>query len=167
MCGFYNNFFVADIQFFLSSGVQKFLRFVDRRGAIYRRRLGDLLIHSTAVYAFANESSIHRFLDFTYEHGTVNSTSQCLLWGGIQAGYNDQNSSATVGDYYQRLLVDRNCHASAQMVFENDLSPTYQHAIPPRYRGELSLHTVTAGLVELSEKGILSGWSERIEEAKE
>eukprot|EP00977_Amphora_coffeiformis_P002450 scaffold456_cov171-Amphora_coffeaeformis.AAC.17 len=157
MCGFYNNFFVADIEFFLSNDVQKFLRFVDRRGAIYRRRLGDLLIHSTAVYAFANQSSIHRFLDFTYEHGTVNKTSSCLMWGGIQAGYNDPNSSATVGDYYQRMLVERGCQANAVMLFEDDLSPTYQHTIPPSYRGELSLHTVTAGLVELPGKGILSG----------
>jgi hypothetical protein len=157
MCGFYNNFFVADIQFFLSEEVQNFLRFVDRRGAIYRRRLGDLLIHSTAVYAFANESSIHRFLDFTYEHGTVNSTSNCLMWGGIQAGYNDPNSSATLGDFYQRMLVDRNCPANAQIMFEEDLSPTYQHTIPPRYRGELGLQTITAGLVEIPGKGILSG----------
>ena len=157
MCGFYNNFFVAEIEFFLSEDVQKFLRFVDRRGAIYRRRLGDLLIHSAAVYAFANQSSIHRFLDFTYEHGTVNKTSSCLTWGGIQAGYNDPNSSATVGDYYQRMLVERGCQANAFMLFEADLSPTYQHTIPPPYRGELSLHTVTAGLVELPGKGILSG----------
>ena len=157
MCGFYNNFFVADIEFFLSPDVQKFLRFVDRRGAMYRRRLGDLLIHSTAVYAFANQSSIHRFLDFTYEHGTVNKTSSCLVWGGIQAGYNDPHSRATMDDYYRRMLVERGCHANAVMLFEDDLSPTYQHTIPPAYRGELSLHTITAGLVELPNKGILSG----------
>ena len=157
MCGFYNNFFVASIQFFLSEDVQRFLRFVDRRGAIYRRRLGDLLIHSTAVYAFANESSVHRFLDFTYEHGTINSTSQCLMWGGIQAGYNDPNSSATIDEYYQGLLVDRNCHANVGMLFESDLSPTYQHNISPPYRGELSLLTVAAGLIEIPDKGILSG----------
>ena len=157
MCGFYNNFFVAKIEFFMSEGVQKFLRFVDRRGSIYRRRLGDLLIHSTAVFAFANQSSIHRFLDFTYEHGTINSTSQCLLWGGIQAGYNDPHGMETVGDYYERALLNPNCHANAQMIFEHDLSPTYQHGIRPSYRGELSLQTVTAGLVELPDKGVLSG----------
>ena len=157
MCGFYNNFFVADTEFFLSNEVQNFLRFVDRRGAIYRRRLGDLLIHSTAVYAFANQSNIHRFLDFTYEHGTVNRTSSCLVWGGIQAGYDDPNSSATVDDYYQRMVVQRGCRADANMLFQDDLSPTYQHTIPPTYRGELSLHTVTAGLVESPGKGILSG----------
>jgi hypothetical protein len=163
MCGFYNNFFVADIQFFLSKEVQSFLHLVDRRGSIYRRRLGDLLIHSTAVYAFAEESRIHRFLDFTYEHGTVVDTStsslskSCLLWGGIQAGYNDPYSFRTLAEYYQRMLVDRNCTANATILFEDDLSPTYQHTILPTYRGTLGLHTITAGLVELPGKGLLSG----------
>ena len=157
MCGFYNNFFVADIKFFMSREVQTFLHFVDSRGAIYRRRLGDLLIHSTAVYAFAEESSIHRFLDFTYEHGTVDSTSNCLMWGGIQAGYSDPKRQVTIGDYYRRMLVERSCTANATMLFEQDLSPSYHHKIPPSYRGELSLHTITAGLVELPNKGVLSG----------
>jgi hypothetical protein len=32
MCGFYNNLFVADIQFFRSPEVMKFLRFIDKQG---------------------------------------------------------------------------------------------------------------------------------------
>ena len=78
MCGVYNNFFVAKLDFFQSSEVTQFLKFVDRQGMIYRRRLGDLMIHSMSIYAFARPETIHRFLDFTYEHGTVDPKSGCI-----------------------------------------------------------------------------------------
>jgi hypothetical protein len=54
--GFYNQFFVADINFFLSKPVQHFLNWVDRDGATYQNRTGDLLLHAAAVIAFANLS---------------------------------------------------------------------------------------------------------------
>jgi hypothetical protein len=63
MCGVYNYFFVANLQFFQSPEVTKFLKFVDRQGMIYRRRLGDLMIHSMTIYSFAPMDKIHRFLD--------------------------------------------------------------------------------------------------------
>jgi alpha 1,2-mannosyltransferase len=153
MCGFYNNFFVADLHFFKSEPVQQFLRFIDRQGHIYRRRLGDLMIHSMAVYWFAPQYQIHRFLDFTYEHGTLNTTTGCLLWGGIQAGYQDSNAAETVGRYYDIMTRKRNCSVNSRRLTEEDLSPTYaDHA------GEsMSLWTVTAGGVELPGRGILSG----------
>ena len=62
MCGFYNNFFVADLEYFRSPEVSNFLQFIDKQGNIYRRRLGDLMIHSMAVYWFAPRERIHRFL---------------------------------------------------------------------------------------------------------
>jgi alpha 1,2-mannosyltransferase len=156
MCGFYNNFFVADVQFFLSEPVQSFLQFVRGKGSMYRRRLGDLLVHSAAVYGFANPARIHRFLDFTYEHGTVDGTTGCLMWGGMQAGYTDANASNAVGDYYERRVLGRNCTVDANILLESDLSPTYSH-VPEEHRGSVALHTITAGLAELPNKGILSG----------
>ncbi|KAL7579773.1 hypothetical protein ACA910_021909 [Epithemia clementina (nom. ined.)] len=157
MCGFYNNFFVADLEFFRSLSVQKFLRFIDRQGHIYRRRLGDLMIHSMSVYAFADPNRIHRFLDFTYEHGTFNQTNRCLAWGGIQAGYNDKNSTTTLSEFYHDKLLDRGCFANATLMRPEDLSPSYAH-ISDGYEGTLSLYTITAGRVEFPlGKGILSG----------
>jgi hypothetical protein len=156
-CGFYNNLFVADLQFFRSDKVQRFLQFIDRQGHIYRRRLGDLMIHTMAVIAYAPPERIHRFLDFTYEHGTLNESNGCLVWGGIQAGYDDSNATATLGDYYQSRMIDRGCPCNASLLQEPDLSPTYAHVLQER-REKVSLHTIVAGSVELpAGKGLLSG----------
>lgn len=157
MCGFYNNLFVADLEFFQSDRVKEFLDFIDFHGHIYRRRLGDLMIHTMAVLAFAPPERIHRFLDFTYEHGTENQTSGCLAWGGIQAGYNDPNASTTLEAFYQSRLISRNCQANATFLHDPDLSPSYAH-VPDEWKGRLSLHTIVAGRVDWPPgKGILSG----------
>ncbi|GAX12478.1 alpha 1,2-mannosyltransferase [Fistulifera solaris] len=155
MCGIYNNFFVADLEFFTRPDVAQFLRFIDRQGHIYRRRLGDLMIHSMAVYAFAPPQQIHRFLDFTYEHGTVNRTDGCLVWGGIQAGYDDDHAAETLSQFYDRY---GNCSGvRASYLGVSDLSPSYSHVSTSK-KARLSLFTVTAGEVELpAGKGMLSG----------
>lgn len=169
LCGFYNNFFVADIKFFLQEKVQYFLRFIDQRGHIYRRRLGDLNIHSMAVYAYARPEQIHRFLDFSYEHKTIlNKTDGCITWGGIQAGYKDKNSSSLLLEYYNRHIIKQDCslHVSpknpaekfyqASFLRATDLSPSYQH-LSPQQTKYVHLHTITSGDVELARKGIMSG----------
>jgi hypothetical protein len=157
MCGFYNNMFVADLRFFRSNQVQPFLRFIDKQGQIYRRRLGDLMIHTMAVLAFAPAERIHRFLDFTYEHGTLNETNGCLIWGGIQAGYADPNASATMLDFYRTTMLDRGCSGNATFLTYPDLSPTYSH-LTSELKRKISLQTIVAGRVELpAGKNILSG----------
>ena len=150
MCGFYNNFFVADLSFFQRPDVAEFFRFIDRQGHIYRRRLGDLMIHSMAVYWFSPQTKIHRFLDFTYEHSTFKNTDGCLQWGGIQAGYRDREATAVTR--FRDDLLSRGCPVNVTMMSGPDLSPSYAH-----YREELSLRTVAAGKVEISGKGPLSG----------
>lgn len=156
MCGIYNNFFVAKVSFFQSEQVQKFLHFVDRQGLIYRRRLGDLMIHSMAVYAFSPPEKIHRFLDFTYEHATVDKKTGCVVWGGIQAGYDDPDAERNVDTFLQEKVFSKKCYANATTMHIQDLSPTYSH-VPDRVAGPISLKTVMAGKVELPNKGILSG----------
>jgi hypothetical protein len=156
MCGMYNNFFVAKLAFFQSGPVQRFLKFVDRQGMIYRRRLGDLMIHSLSIYAFSPPDKIHRFLDFTYEHGTVDKETGCVVWGGIQAGYNDPNASETLRKYMKLRVSKTVCNAKVTFPSQEDLSPTYQH-LPPKLEGKVRLHTIMAGMVELPGKGLLSG----------
>lgn len=156
MCGIYNNFFVVDIELFNRPDVKAFLHFIDIQGQIYRRRLGDLMIHSMVVYGFAAQDRVHRFLDFTYEHGTANQTDGCLIWGGIQAGYSDANATQTLSSYYDSMMLSRKCPGNATFLQEEDLSPSFAH-IPDELRGKVSLHTITAGRVELPDKGILSG----------
>lgn len=161
LCGFYNNFFVADLSFFRSDPVQKYLKFIDRHGQIYRRRLGDLMIHSLVVYAYAPREKIHRFLDFTYEHATLNGTDGCLLWGGIQSGYNDPTPSTTLDPFHFRYVLNAT-HCTTVPIRESflgapDLSPSYAH-LQKSLRKRIDLLTITAGDVELPQgKAILSG----------
>lgn len=156
MCGVYNNFFVAKISFFQSSAVQKFLRFVDRQGLIYRRRLGDLMIHSMTIYAFAPSEKIHRFLDFSYEHATVDKNTGCVMWGGLQVGYDDPNSDQTMDRFVSEKVTSKNCQANLTMLGAKSLSPTYAH-LPSRFGGKVALKTAMAGRVELPGRGLLSG----------
>ena len=123
---------------------------------IYRRRLGDLMIHSMAIYGFADPAKIHRFLDFTYEHSTIDKKSGCVIWGGIQAGYDDPDSDATIDAYYKNKVSDKGCQANLTLMSKGSLSPTYSH-LPDRLNGKVALKTITAGRVELPGRGILSG----------
>eukprot|EP00536_Pseudo-nitzschia_multiseries_P009884 jgi/Psemu1/319739/estExt_fgenesh1_pm.C_2870017 len=158
MCGIYNNFFVAKLAFFQSVEVQRFLKVVDRQGMIYRRRLGDLMIHSMSVYAFSPPEKIHRFLDFTYEHSTVNDTTGCVVWGGIQAGYNDPNAGTTLENFLQKKVLGVNgCAANISLMSSDDLSPTYQHLPDHLMNRELTLKSIMYGKVELPYQGLLSG----------
>lgn len=164
LCGFYTNFFVADLTFFQSPDVSKFLNEIDRRGFYFRQRFGDLLVHSLAVYAFAPPTQIHRFLDFTYQHATIDyfkdREKECISWGGIQAGYNDPHGNEVVDKFYETHVLQKDCHtANMTYIAEEDLSPTYSH-IPESARKEgkkFTLKTLHAGRVEVPGQGILSG----------
>ena len=160
ICGFYNNFFVADLNFFTSRPVQKYLKDIDRQGFIYRIRYGDLMLHTTAVYAFAKQEQVHRFLSFTYEHVTLDHVLHpeqgCVVWGGIQAGWDDPNAEETLGRFYKERVLDRNCTANVTYLSLPDLSPSYQH-VPDNMAQSVRLKTIMAGKVELPNQGILSG----------
>ena len=160
LCGLYNNFFVADLDFFVSDPVRKYLKEIDRQGFIYRKRYGDLMIHSTAVYAFADPGNIHRFLDFTYQHVTtdhiLNPGQGCVVWGGIQAGYKDKGAEQTLKSYVKEYVLDKNCTANITFIMQEDLSPTYQH-LPDDWKSRVRLKTIAAGKVELPLQGLLSG----------
>ena len=68
---FYNNFFIADISFFLSPPASDLLRIIDESKLIFTQRTGDLVIHSAVVRLFLPPNQIHWFRDFTYEHMTL------------------------------------------------------------------------------------------------
>ena len=68
---FYNNLFIADISFFLSSPASDLLRVIDESKLIFTQRTGDLVIHSAVVRLFLPPNQIHWFRDFTYEHMTL------------------------------------------------------------------------------------------------
>jgi len=117
------------------------------------------MIHSHAVYGYADPVRIHRFLDFTYEHVTrdhvLHPEQGCVVWGGIQQGYLDPTPENSLNAYLQDVL-DRRCTANVTTMDETDLSPTYQH-IPLNWKGKLHLKTIVAGKVELPGQGTNSG----------
>jgi hypothetical protein len=155
----YNNFFVARVSFFRSPAVQAWLNHTDHRQLAYRQRLGDLLVHSAAVYAFAPPHQVHRFLDFTYQHMTLapdpeSNQAECPIWGGLQAGYNDDNAEELINQL-QREYANCTRPWRVQVLDSNELSPTYNGLNP---QANLTLKGFFAGSVEASKgRGLKSG----------
>ena len=90
--GFYNNFFVTRVAFWLEPHVQAFLKHVEASGEIYRRRWNDLILQSAVVQIFLPPERVHLFLDFTYEHatrGSAGNRTECVVFGGIAQGERD------------------------------------------------------------------------------
>lgn len=78
--GFYNNWFIAEISFFLTPPVSLLLDLIDLTDIIYKQRTGDLVIHSTVVRLFLQPDQIQYFRDFTYEHMTLCRKEKCGPW---------------------------------------------------------------------------------------
>jgi hypothetical protein len=161
LCGFYNNWFIADLSFFLSKPVQGFLKYADHSGDMYRKRSNDLILQTAAVYAFAEESKVHRFLDFTYQHFTSYHDSGCPMWGSLATGYNDKQGTA-VADKLVEDLKAKGCPREEEAfkfkVFDlppADLSPSYSHL--PYHLINMTLRHVKAGLVDVPHRGATSG----------
>mmetsp|Transcript_14450 Transcript_14450/g.31114 ORF Transcript_14450/g.31114 Transcript_14450/m.31114 type:complete len:450 (+) Transcript_14450:260-1609(+) len=74
---FYNNWFMADISFFMSPPASVLLNTIDMSKLIYTQRTGDLVIHSTVARLFLRPKEIHWFRDFTYEHMTLCRKEKC------------------------------------------------------------------------------------------
>jgi alpha 1,2-mannosyltransferase len=90
--GFYNNFFITDINFWLQPEVQSLIKHFDRTGGIYKYRWNDLIFQTAAVQIFLPASKVHKFTDWTYEHATIRNGK--LDWGGIYPGEGDENNPA-------------------------------------------------------------------------
>eukprot|EP01084_Bolivina_argentea_P058218 106310_1 len=101
LCGFYNNFFIANVSYFkLNSNIQQFINYILDMQFIYLYRLGDLQIHTAALRLHVPTDKIHRFVDWTYQHFSINYINElnvtCPIWGCLQQGVNDK--------YYYKIL---------------------------------------------------------------
>lgn len=91
---FYNNFFMADISFFLKPPAASLLRVIDESKLMFTHRTGDLVIQSAVVRLFLPPDQVHWFQDFTYEHMTLCGKDKCgpmirkgcLQNGGVSRG---------------------------------------------------------------------------------
>ena len=88
--GYYNNFHITRIAFWKRPEVQYFLHHMDRVGAAYKYRWGDLLIQSAAVQIFMPKGKVYKFEDWTYEHATIIGGK--LKYGGIYHGTQDKDA---------------------------------------------------------------------------
>ena len=88
--GFYNNFFIAEIDFFMSPPTSLLLDDIDKSKMIYEQRLSDLFIQSVLVRLFLQPHQILWIRDFTYEHttlvGGLRKEMGCPSNGGISRG---------------------------------------------------------------------------------
>lgn len=67
-CHFWDNFEIANLNFFRSEIYQKFFDFLDKTGGFFYERWGDAPVHSIAVNLFLPKDKIHFFEDIGYEH---------------------------------------------------------------------------------------------------
>jgi len=88
--GFYNNFFIADMGFFMSPPASILLDVIEKSKKIYEQRTNDLIIQSLLVRLFLPPEQVLWIRDFTYEHTTLMGGAWkekgCLQNGGISRG---------------------------------------------------------------------------------
>lgn len=88
--GYYNNFFIARMDLYRDPRVQRFVKYIDRTGGIYRYRWNDLLVQSMVVQLYLDKEQIIHFGDWTYEHATYMKNGT-FSFGGFAQGTADTN----------------------------------------------------------------------------
>ena len=90
---FYNNFFVAQVDFFLTKDVANLLLTIDHSQIMYIYRVNDLIIQSMLVRSFLCLHETYRFKEFTYEHVSEDQKTGCPTNGGVFKGTGHATSS--------------------------------------------------------------------------
>jgi hypothetical protein len=99
----YNNFFLADTEFFRKSDVLQYLRFVDQAGGHYTVRWGDSLVHSF-VLGFLQSSTHHTCIE--NEPEALDSTNTGKRTGTKQRDKDGQQIS-NIANKRNRKLMSR------------------------------------------------------------
>ena len=84
--GYYNNFLISKISFWMRNDVQKFLIEFDSSGYMYTRRWNDLISQAVTIQIFMNREKVYHFNDWSYEHCTFSGNYDSkveLDWGGL------------------------------------------------------------------------------------
>jgi hypothetical protein len=163
LCGFYNNWFILDMNFIFQPDVQDWLQWMDGTGYIYRKRVNDLILHVTAaVYAFLPPSQIHRFLDFAYQHSSIrNVPCGVLLLAGMPTNTRSRRSCDSLP--HASEIFTKQCPRPGERkpyfprvmnISVQDLLPTYHHLTDDT---SLTLPEVAAGHCDLQNVGMRSG----------
>lgn len=100
--GYYNNFFVSDLGFWLRPEVQAFVHAFDRSNLIFSDRINDLVFQTAAVVVFTKHTERKRFVDWSYEHHTIKNGE--VAWGGLETGTLDKLAKRHIHRYVERYL---------------------------------------------------------------
>ena len=68
--GYYNNFLISKLSFWMRDDVQKFLHSYDNSGYQYTRRWNDLISQAVTIQIFMDRNKVYHFNDWAYEHTT-------------------------------------------------------------------------------------------------
>lgn len=68
LCHFWNNFEIADMDFWRSEAYTKYFEFLDAQGGFYYERWGKGPVQSIGVSLFARKDQIHFFKEIGYRH---------------------------------------------------------------------------------------------------
>jgi len=84
--GYYNNFLISKIDFWMREDVQHFLNDFDNTGYQYTKRWNDLISQAVTIQIFMERHKIKHFNDFCYEHTTFlgeYDAKKTIDWGGL------------------------------------------------------------------------------------
>eukprot|EP00466_Bigelowiella_natans_P001807 jgi/Bigna1/89865/estExt_fgenesh1_pg.C_570013 len=146
--GFYNNFFIANIDRFLEDDVQSFLSVLDNSGNIFVNRWNDLIIQSTTVQLLLKKQNTFHFTGWSYAHNSGFNSS--LHYGILQVGKFNKNP---VQHYYQVMDrdMDWSVEAHQHMLYMNNGILTLSSPAPGKCcaakPGEYWPHTEDSGIL--------------------
>ena len=99
--GYYNNFYITNISWWLSESVVSFTQAFDISNLIFTQRDNDLIFQTAAVNLFLESNKIMHFTDWSYLHHTIRFGK--VLWGGMDISYNDKEASRKIHSYVSKF----------------------------------------------------------------
>lgn len=105
--GYYNNFLISKLAFWMREDVQKFLQAYDQSGYQYTRRWNDLISQAVTVQIFMDRNKVYHFNDWCYEHTTFGGeydNKNSIAWGGLYPSV--KNNKIVSTNYIQKWQKD-------------------------------------------------------------
>ena len=99
--GYYNNFYITNISWWLSEPVASFIEAFDISNLIFTSRDNDLIFQTAAVKLFLESNQVIHFTDWSYLHHTIKSGS--VVFGGMDISYKDNEASRKIHTYIQKF----------------------------------------------------------------
>ena len=104
--GYYNNFLITKLSFWMRDDVQKFLQAYDGSGYQYTRRWNDLISQAVTIQIFMDRNKVYHFNDWCYEHTTFDGKydiKKDIAWGGL---YPEIKNSKILSSNYVKQWKD-------------------------------------------------------------